>query len=78
MGALVLTESARNLPGLFTPGEEVVTYDGPEDLVEKVRHYLVHEDERARIAEAGRRRTLAEHTYEHRLAELITVLERTG
>jgi hypothetical protein len=74
MGALLMTEAARNLPGLFTPGEEVVTYDDADDLVAKVRHYLAHEDERARIAAAGQRRTLAEHTYPRRLAELDAIL----
>jgi spore maturation protein CgeB len=74
VGALLLTESARNLPGLFTPGEEVVTYDSPDDLVEKVRHYVAHPDERIAIAAAGQRRTLTEHTYRHRMRQLDELL----
>lgn len=74
MGALLMTEAARNLPGLFEPGIEVVTYDGLDDLVEKLRHYERHDDERLAIAAAGQRRTLAEHTYRHRIAELDALL----
>jgi spore maturation protein CgeB len=74
VGALVLTESARNLPGLFTPGEEVVTYESADDLIEKVRHYSSHVDERRAIAAAGQRRTLAEHTYARRMRQLDELL----
>jgi hypothetical protein len=74
VGALLVTESARNLPGLFTPGEEVVTYDSPSDLVQKVRHYVAHPDERRAIAAAGQRRTLAEHTYRRRMEQLDALL----
>jgi spore maturation protein CgeB len=75
MGALLMTESARNLPGLFTPGEEVVTYDSPQDLVEKLAWYLEHDDERARIAAAGQRRTLAEHCYSRRMETVAQLIE---
>jgi hypothetical protein len=74
MGALLMTEAARNLPGLFEPGVEVVTYDGVDDLVDKVRHYAARDDEREAIATAGQRRTLADHTYRRRIAELDELL----
>lgn len=74
-GALLLTDEAANLPELFTPGREVVTYRDRAELVERARHYLLHEDERATIAAAGRARTLRDHTYAQRLAELAALLE---
>jgi spore maturation protein CgeB len=75
VGALLMTESARNLPDFFEPGREVVAYDGVDDLVEKVRHFLEHDDERRHIAAAGQRRTLTEHTYGHRIRQLAGMLE---
>jgi len=75
VGALLMTEEADNLPGLYEPGTEIVTYRDADDLVEKVRYYLAHDDERRAIAAAGQRRTLAEHTYAQRMAELATLLE---
>jgi hypothetical protein len=75
VGALLLTESAPNLADLFAPGEEVVAYDDEDDLVEKIEHYLEHDDERIAIAAAGQRRTLGEHTYRQLMAELAAILE---
>jgi hypothetical protein len=74
-GALLLTESAPNLSDLFEPGVEVVAYDSTDDLVDKVRHYLEHEDERAAIARAGHERTMAQHTYGHVIGDLAGMLE---
>ena len=75
VGALLLTESAPNLADLFAPGEEVVAYDDEEELVEKIEHYLEHDDERIAIAAAGQTRTLGEHTYRQLMVELAAILE---
>jgi hypothetical protein len=76
VGSLLLTEAAPNLPDLFAPGREVVTYEDEDDLLEKIEHYLEHDDERAEIATAGQRRTLSEHTYRRRMTELAAILEQ--
>lgn len=78
-GSMLLTEDRRNLPELFEPGKEVVTYTGIDDCLAKLDYYLAHEDERAAVAEAGRRRTYAEHLYVHRaqtIAEWLRTLVR--
>ena len=75
VGALLVTEASSNLAELFEPGREVVVYEGEDDLVEQLRHYAAHDDERRRIAAAGQARTLREHTYAQRIAELATMLE---
>ena len=76
VGALLLTDAKRNLGELFEPGEEVVTYASEDELVEKIHHYLGDGAERTRIARAGQERTLREHTYEHRMRELVDILSR--
>jgi len=75
VGTMLLTDAKRNLADLFEPGVEVATYDDVDDLVAKIAYYLEHEDARRAIAAAGRQRTLREHTYRHRIAELADVLE---
>ena len=52
------------------------TYRSPAECVEKVKWLLEHPAEAARIAEAGRRRTHAAHTFRHR-APLLDELMRT-
>ena len=74
-GALLLTEAAPNLADFFEPGREVATYDGPDELMEKLRHYLEHDEERVAIATAGQRRTLRDHTYAKVMARLTEILE---
>ncbi len=65
-GALLLTEQSKNIWHLFS-GREVVAYLTPDDAVQKIKHYLAHEDERAFIAANGQKRTLSDHTYAKRM-----------
>ena len=70
-GALLLTEYVEGLEEYYEIGKEVACYRGSNELVESIRYYLDHEDERQRVAEAGYRRTLEDHTYEKRLDEIF-------
>src|SRR5262249_48984220 len=47
----------------FRAREEVVYCYGEDDAVALIRHYLAHDDERQRIAEAGRRLVMERHNY---------------
>ncbi len=74
-GAMVLTDSIANgLDELFDIGREIVTYMDDADLLDKIAYYLAHGEEREAIARAGQRRTLAEHTYPHRMARLLEIV----
>ena len=46
----------------FEPGKEIVLFDTKENLVDKCRYYLEHEDERLEIAHNMRQRALRERT----------------
>ncbi len=76
MGALLVTDRKSNLSEMFEPGEEVVCFDSPEECLELVERYRRDEAARSRIAAAGQRRTLSEHTYVRRTAELVDLFER--
>jgi spore maturation protein CgeB len=65
-GGFYLAEHSDELADFFTPGVEIETWRTREELRDKCRHYLAHDDERRRIATAGRARALREHTWEHR------------
>ena len=74
-GALVLTDSVANgLENLFEIGHEIVTFDNDADLLGKVAYYLENEEERERIAQAGYERTHAQHTYLHRVEQMIDMV----
>lgn len=73
-GGFLLTSPADNLSDYYAAGEEIATFIGVDQLTERIRYYLSHEAERAAVAEAGWRRTLAEHTYVHRFTEIFRVM----
>jgi spore maturation protein CgeB len=75
MGALLLTEAAPNLGDLFSPGDEVVTYRDVLSLTRAASYYLDHPDEARAIADAGRARTLRDHTWTVRMAQLLALIE---
>ncbi|MGD8561912.1 MAG: glycosyltransferase [Desulfarculaceae bacterium] len=72
-GGFQLVDNVRGLESLLTPGREVALFTSLDDLKDQINHYQRHPDLRARIAAAGRRRVLNEHTYYHRME---TVLRR--
>lgn len=74
VGAMLLTDHKENIHELFDPGREVVTYRDADECLSLAEYYLTHEDERCAIAEAGQRRTLAEHTYYQRMQRLVETI----
>lgn len=75
-GTLLITDDKKNLNDLFKVGQEVITYKNAQDLAEKINYYLNHEEERKQIALAGQKRTLENHSYKIRMAELITIINK--
>ncbi|MDP2705092.1 MAG: glycosyltransferase [bacterium] len=75
MGAVLVTETSANLAALYTPWEECVPFGNPREAALNVRWLLDHDDRAQAIAAAGQRRTLASHTYRHRCAILLDLLE---
>lgn len=58
-GGFMLHERTEEAMTYFEDGKECVFFDDTSDLVEKIRYYLVHEEERRAIAAAGRARCLS-------------------
>jgi Glycosyl transferases group 1/DUF based on E. rectale Gene description (DUF3880) len=78
-GALTLTDGSRNgLNELFDIGREIVVYQNDADLLDKITYYLAHDTERQTMAQAGQKRTLAQHTYAHRMADLLAAISAPG
>jgi len=73
-GALMITPYVPYLEELFDLGKEIVIYEDLYDLLDKINYYLKHEGERKKIAKAGQKRTLRDHTYDKRVDKIIEVL----
>lgn len=70
-GGFLLTQPAEDLHTYLEPGVDCGTFETVDDLVDRVRYYLKHEDERRAIAQHGYQRTLAEHTYAMRFKNIF-------
>jgi len=75
-GALVITDHKDNINELFEVDKEIVTYKTAQELKEKINYYIAHPETAKKIAEAGQKRTLQEHTYLNRMEELVKILEK--
>ncbi|MEJ7848042.1 MAG: glycosyltransferase [Pyrinomonadaceae bacterium] len=76
-GSCLLTDWKKNLPELFEPDKEVLTYRSAEECVEKLNYILEHEDERRSIAAAGQRRTLREHNFDSRAVQIDDIIRES-
>lgn len=56
--SFVLSEHIDNMDRFFIPDKELVSFEGANDLVDKVRYYLEHEQEREDIADAAYQKTM--------------------
>jgi len=70
-GGFVLTDWREQMDQLFEPDREMVFYRTPQEIGELVHRYLKHPGDRKRVAKAGRRRVLGEHTWAHRVRTLL-------
>jgi hypothetical protein len=73
MGCLLLTDRKSDIAELFEPGREIICYDSAEECLELIHYYSKNETERARIAAAGQQRTITQHSYVSRTAELLDI-----
>ncbi|MCX6031407.1 MAG: glycosyltransferase [Chloroflexi bacterium] len=71
-GGFMLTGRVQGLDEYYQADEEIVGFADTDDLIDKVRYYLGHEEDRERIALKGYRRTIRDHTYDQRFAELFS------
>lgn len=77
-GAFLLHPLAHCLIAQYHDTKDLVYYRSREDLHDKIRYYLGEPEARERIAKSGMQRTLREHTYTNRVAELVKTLRTRG
>jgi spore maturation protein CgeB len=72
-GSPILTDGWRGLEMFFTPGEEILRVNTADDVVQALSW---PDESLRRMADAARRRVLANHTSERRVMELEGICER--
>jgi spore maturation protein CgeB len=75
VGAFLLTDFKENLDTLFAPDREVAVWRSIDDCLKVIGRMIGDDNGRAAIARAGQARTMAQHTYRHRTAEILNFAE---
>lgn len=75
-GVLQISDGGEYLDAFFRVGEEILGYRDADDLIERIKYYLAHDDERRRIAQNGYRRVMRDHRIGHRLQEAACLIMR--
>lgn len=75
-GSLLVTDSApgSGLGEFFQDNKHLAIFN-EENLIERIRFYLEHPEERLKVARQGQKEVLAHHTYDHRAKFLLTALD---
>lgn len=70
-GGFLLSNFQADFLDDFVPGEDFVYYESKEDLLDKIDYYLTHEEERMAVALSGHDKVAANHTFRHRVREML-------
>jgi len=74
-GVMQICDGGEYLQQYYDVGREIVGYRDADDLIDQVRHYLRHDDERLAIASAGYRRVMRDHRMGQRMREAGRLIE---
>jgi hypothetical protein len=75
VGAFLLTDLKDNLHTLFEPNREIAVWRSIDECLAMIDRYLEDEQSRAAIAAGGQARTLASHTFKHRVDEILRLVQ---
>lgn len=62
-GAMMLESEGPETPKFFRPMIDYVPFSSKEDLADKIRYYLEHEEEREKIAQSGYQRSIKDYNH---------------
>ncbi len=74
-GASYMCQHVDGIEEVLEPGKEIITFQSEQEMIDMIRYYVKNDELRKKIAEAGRRRVLKEHTYEIRMGQMLRIIE---
>jgi len=75
MGAFQLVDRRALMPDLFAE-DELATFGTLDEFYAAIDHFTAHPEERRAFAQRARARVLRDHTYEQRMASLLSFVEQ--
>lgn len=77
-GGFCLTNYQEEIALYFEDGVDLVIYSDFEDMYEKIKYYLSHEEERKAIAQAGYEKVRTQFDYRNGIAKIVGVLNEVN
>jgi spore maturation protein CgeB len=74
-GGFLLTEYCPGIEKYFEIDKEIVCFRNPEEMVDKIKYYLSHDEQRRAIAKAGWERAKNEYTAFHIMSRVFQEIE---
>jgi len=75
-GVYLLTDFKDSLHTLFEPGRDVAVWRSIDDCLAGIEHALRDDAGRTEVARAGHARTMTQHTYRHRVKQILGFVEQ--
>lgn len=74
-GGFMIHERTEEVLNYFKENEEIVCFNDKDELVEKVRYFLDHPEERERIRVKGHERAMKDHSFYQRANQIIKIMQ---
>ncbi len=75
-GSFLLSEYCPDIERVFTRNKYLDWFKTPEECLEKIKYYLIHNDEREKIAKEGHEFNLANFTWEKKWEKISEIVEK--
>ena len=76
-GGFEITDNVACIKKYFKDGEEIIIAKNKKDWFEKIKYYIENPEKRDKNMKAGRERVLKEHTYHHRVKQIIDIYHKS-
>ncbi len=73
-GGFEISDDVAIIREYFVEGKEVIIAKNKEDWFKKIKYYSEHPEEAKKIAKAGQKRALRDHTYHNRAQQILDLL----
>lgn len=76
LGACIVANPYLGIEEWFEPEVELIVVNSAEEAIERYQYLLGNDKERLAIGRAARQRVLKQHTFRHRAAELMSIIQQ--
>ena len=76
LGACIVANPYLGIEEWFEPGKELIVVTSAAEAIERYQYLLNNDTERLAIGRAARQRVLKQHTFRHRAAELLRIIQQ--